>query len=102
MAVKLPTIVIGVLGCLAVVSVPYVATALTPPVASRDAFEAIAVGCTRADVERLLGAPGNEAHRAAEAGHERAAFTWTNADGSGMSCEFLDGRLIAKTADRLK
>ena len=44
MAVKLPTILIGVLGCVAVVSVPYVATALTPPVASRDAFEAFRSG----------------------------------------------------------
>lgn len=102
MPIKLPTIVIGVAGCIAVIALPYVATALAPPVASHDAFEALSPGMTRLAIEQIVGARGAEVHRDAEGGHERVAYGWTNADGSGMTVELLDGRLVSKSAERLK
>ena len=49
-----------------------------------------------------IGCAGIEGYRGADGGHERVAFSWTNTDGSGMTGEFEDGRLVAKSADRLK
>jgi hypothetical protein len=67
-----------------------------PPVVKRDHFNRITEGMSYADVERIIGVPGEELSRSSLAGTTTVMYQWTNSNGTGMNAMFQGGKLVTK------
>jgi hypothetical protein len=65
-------------------------------------FFRIKTGMTYKQAASIVGSPGVESVRDAEAGILTVVYTWKNPDGSNMSAMFQNGRLINKAQAGLK
>lgn len=98
---SLPTAFVGLLGCVLVVALPFAYATLTPPIVTRQGFEALQPGMDRATAERVVGHPGQETLAEATAAGDRRTVVWLNPDGSSVRAEFAAGELVSKVAERL-
>lgn len=98
----LPTALVGLLGCIAVVATPFVLVALTPPTVTRAGFEALRPGMDPAAAEAAIGHAAREQSLEATGAGRTQRLVWENPDGSAVTAEFENGRLVSKRAERLR
>lgn len=67
-----------------------------PPVVTQAEFGQIQNGMSYADVQSLIGAPGEEMSRTDLAGITTVMYQWMNKNGSNMNAMFQNGKLIQK------
>lgn len=72
------------------------------PSVSADAYQHIQTGMTYEEVRGVVGFEGEEKARTELGGATSVMVQWINADGSGLICQFQDGRLVTKAQTGLK
>jgi hypothetical protein len=67
-----------------------------PPVVTQAEFLQIQNGMSYEEVQRIIGAPGQEMSRSDVAGINTVMYQWINRGGSNMNAMFQNGKLVQK------